>query len=122
MPTIAVHWSKPAPYDGADASPIPERPGVYEILVEDDTGIDRVFMGETSDLRRAFIAHLAGRTSSVNLRARMGMGPSYFRYWMSDAPAERAEVAAALDDKYDYECGTDYFDGEIALVRVHEEE
>lgn len=122
LPTITVYWSRPAPYAGADASPIPERPGVYEILVEDERIMDRVFMGETSDLRRAFIAHLGGRTSSVNLRHRMSSGEPYFRYWLSDNTAERCEVAAALHDKHDYECGTDYHDGEIALVRVLEEE
>ena len=122
IPVITVHWSKPSPYGGADASPIPKRGGVYEILVDDSRVLERVFLGETDELRRAFINHIAGRTRSVNLHARMSQGEPYFRYWLCDTPSERCEVAAALADMHLYECGTDIHTGDIACVRVVEEE
>jgi hypothetical protein len=50
LPLIQVRWSAPIPIKGADASPIPCRGGVYELMVEDETGVERIYAGETTDL------------------------------------------------------------------------
>ena len=120
-PTVSVRWSAPIPLGGADASPLPSRGGVYEILVQDEAGVERVFAGETEDLRRTFIAHAGGTKGAEGLRRAMISSTMVFRYWECEVVSRRLEVVAALADEHFYEYGHDDSDsaGMIRLIETY---
>jgi len=119
LPLIHIRWSAPIPMEGADASPIPPRGGVYEIMVEDDTGVERIYAGETGDLRRTFVSHSGGSKGDEELRRAILQNCTFFRYWECEVMSRRLEVVAALLDTHIYEYGTDNCDG-AGCVRIQE--
>ena len=119
IPTIQVRWSAPIPMEGADASPIPVRGGVYELLVHDGTGVERLYSGATEDLRRSFISHSAGSKGDQELRRMIQESECCFRYWECEMLQRRVEVLAALMDTHVYEFGGDEID-DAACVRLQE--
>lgn len=119
--TIQIRWSAAIPCRGADASPIPGRGGVYELLMNDATGSERMYVGETDDLRRAFVAHIAGSKGHEDIRRGMQEQEASFRYWESDSKVQRLEVVSALIDLHCYEYG--YEDIEpIGYIELEETE
>jgi hypothetical protein len=121
LPKVSVRWSAPIPYKGADASPIPSRGGVYELLYEDVGGVERMFVGHTQDLRRAFVSHLAGSKGDEEVRRGMMNHTCYFRYWICDNLSRCLEVVSALADAHYYECGHEEVPP-VACVHVFETE
>ena len=119
FPSVSVRWSSPIPTEGADASPLPLRGGVYEILYQDVGGVERLYAGETEDLRRAFVSHSAGSKGHDELRRAMVNQVTFFRYWECEVQRRRTEVVAALADTHYYECGHDEIE-DAACVRLTE--
>ena len=119
FPSVSVRWSSPIPLEGADASPIPGRGGVYEILFQDEGGVERMFAGETEDLRRTFVSHAGGSKGNEELRRAIAKSETFFRYWECEISSRRLEVVCALSDLHMYEYGTDSADG-AACIRVTE--
>ena len=105
LAAVQVHWCMPIPYSGADASPIPVRGGVYEILYEESEGVERLYVGYTQDLRRAFVSHMGGSKGGPELRKSMTEQVTYFRYWECEDRARCLDVVAALADLHYYDCG-----------------
>lgn len=118
---VQVRWSAPIPFSGADASPLPPRGGVYEVLYEELGGVERLYAGQTDDLRRAFVSHMAGSKGNEELRRTMLQETTFFRYWMCEDPKRRFEVVAALSDLHMYDCGTEDIPDVacIQLVETH---
>ena len=106
LPSVQMRWSAPIQFNGADASPLPPRGGVYEILYEGSGGVERLYAGQTDDLRRAFVSHMAGSKGNEELRRAMRQEIALFRYWMCEDPKRRFEVMAALADLHSYGCHT----------------
>ena len=119
LPVVNVRWSTPIPCDGADAAPIPARSGVYEILRRDESGVERMFIAQTADLRRAFVSHIAGTAGDEALRRGMLKEPTAFRYWDCVSESRRREVVAALVDMHCYEWGHEDV-GDVGCVNVSE--
>ena len=117
--TVSVRWSAPIPTEGADASPIPRRGGVYEVLYQDHGGVERLYAGQTEDLRRAFVSHAAGSKGNEDLRRAMLSRVTFFRYWECEVHRRRLEVVAALVDSHLYDCGHDEVE-EVACVQLAE--
>lgn len=116
---IQIRWSSAIPCRGADASPIPGRAGVYEILLNDATGTERMYVGETEDLRRAFVAHIAGSMGGEEIRRGMHEHETSFRYWEHDSKVRRMEVVSALVDTHLYEYGHDEIKS-VGCVEIQE--
>ena len=119
LQTIQIRWSAPIPMKGADASPIPARGGVYELLFNDGSGVERLYSGESEDLRRTFISHSAGSKGDEELRRILQGNECSIRYRECEAVQRRLEVLAALLDAHVYEFGGDDFD-HAACVRLQE--
>ena len=117
--TVTLRWSTPIPMDGADASPIPSRGGVYEILYQDVGGIERMFVGESEDLRGAFVSHAAGDKGNDDLRRGILSHVTFYRYWECEVRRRRLEVVAALVDGHVYDCGHDEIE-DVACIRLVE--
>lgn len=122
LPQINVRWSSAIPMDGADASPLPNRGGVYEILFHDTTGVDRMYVGETEDLRRAFVSHVAGSKGAQQLRRSLASKTTFFRYWLCEIHGRRLEVVAALADLHFYESGHQTLDDGVLCAQLIETE
>ena len=122
LPVVTIAWCKPIACVGLDASLIPPRAGIYEILDDSSPDAERVFMGESDDVRKTLIAHISGWTNHGNVTQRITEGGTYFRYWLCDSRIRRSEVAAALWDRYAYECGGDWADLGGNCVRLIEED
>lgn len=122
FPIVNIRWSSPIPCDGADASPIPARGGVYEILLSDDAGVERMYVGQCEDLRRAYISHIGGSKGSSELRAGMAKNLTAFRYWEQDNLGRRWEVLSALVDLHFYDWGHDETSEVVACVNLNETE
>jgi hypothetical protein len=118
--TLTVRWSTPIQCRGADASPIPARGGVYEILCEDDGGLERMYVGQCEDLRRAFVSHIAGTKGEEALRRGMREQQALYRYWEQESLARRLEVVAALTDLHYYEWGHDEVSVDVSCVTLNE--
>ena len=121
-PTVSVRWSAPIPLSGADASPLPGRGGVYEILIADGMGVERSFVGQCDDLRRAYISHIGGSKGSSGLRSSMAKHDTAFRYWEQENRARRWEVLAALIDLHCYDWGHDEPTEAISCINLNETE
>ena len=122
LPVINVRWSAPVGCQGADASPIPARGGVYELLWQTEDGVERMFVGETEDLRRTFVSHIAGSKGSADLRRTLNANDTSYRYWLCESYSRRQEAVAALADLHFYECGSSGFDDTVSCVRLVEVE
>ncbi len=118
---VHVRWSSPIPCQGADASPIPNRGGVYEMLFEEMEGVDRLFIGYSQDLRRAFISHMGGSKGNAALRKELAENVTFFRYWLCEQPSTCKNVVSALADSHYYECGSDAVDDAncIEVMETH---
>ncbi len=74
---LNIRWSAQIACYGADAPPIPSRGGVYEILFHDDTGVERMYVGQTEDLRRASRSWRAWRTCTCTTAATKSSAPRW---------------------------------------------
>lgn len=119
MPTIKVRWSNPICFDDADASAIPDRGGVYEVLSDAGGSVERLWVAQTGDLRRGFVAHMAGSAGDEAVQAAVAQGNTSFRYWLCEDAAKRLEVLQALVDLHCYECGHEPLQ-DVACVRLVE--
>lgn len=117
--SVNITWSAPIPTAGADASPIPSRGGVYEILYQDTGGVERLFVGHTADLRRTFVSHSGGSKGQALLRRTMMERVTMYRFWECEVDRRRIEVVAALIDTHIYECGHDEIEN-AACIRLME--
>jgi len=122
MQVVTISWCKPITCGSLDPSLIPARAGIYEILWDTAGGRDRIFMGESEDIRRSLIEHLSGRTEFAALADRVLDPHTSFRYWLCDSRVRRSQVAAALWDTQPYECGADWSDLGGSCVQLHEDE
>jgi hypothetical protein len=119
MPTVKLRWSSPISFDGADASAIPNRGGVYEVLEDPGSGVERLWVGQTGDLRRGFVAHMAGSVGDPKVHAAVSGGKASFRYWLCEDTNRRLEVVQALVDLHCYEIGHEPLQ-DVGCVRLVE--
>jgi hypothetical protein len=120
LPVVSVRWSTVRPFSGADASGIPTRGGVFEVLRELDEDCERLYLGESPDLRRSFVSLCAGRSGGAGAELAMQEKHLGFRFWECDLASRRLEVMSALFDQHVYECGTGHLPGDVACVRLLE--
>jgi len=121
LQTITMTWCKPIACCSLDVSLIPARPGIFEILVDEPEG-ERLFMGECEDLRQATLALISGRVDQGGLDHWVRQPDVCFRYWTCDSRIKRSQVAAALWDRYAYECGGSWQDLGGGCIRLYEED
>ncbi len=119
MPTIKVRWSSPISFGDADASPIPNRGGVYEVLSGMGAGVERLWVAQTGDLRRGFVAHMAGSAGDAKILEAVAKGDASFRYWLCEDTVKRLEVVQALVDLHCYEVGHEPLQ-DVSCVRLVE--
>lgn len=122
LPVVPVSWCKPIPCAGLEASLIPGRGGVYELLSHGGDDAERLFMGEADDLRQTLLEHISGRSNNDAVRQLVLERDTCFRYWLCDARVKRSQVAAALWDRHAYELGGSWTDHGGCCVRLVEEE
>ncbi len=81
-----------------------------------------MFVGETEDLRRTFVSHIAGSKGSAELWRSVNSRNTSYRYWACESYARRLEAVAALADLHYYECGSSGFDDSVSCVKLVEVE
>jgi hypothetical protein len=120
LPVVTVRWSTPQTFSGVDASRIPARGGVFEILREDGGEYDRLFVGESLDLRRTYVSLIAGDDEEPGAPEAARDKNACFRFWECELRPRRLQVIGALVDSCVYEHGFDEVAADVACIRVVE--
>jgi hypothetical protein len=89
-------------------------------MYENDSGVERMYVGQTEDLRRTFVSHIAGSKGNQELRRGMQQHTTFFRYWLCEVERRRLEIVYALADIHFYECGWEQSGNSVDCVRLTE--
>lgn len=103
---IRVPWSSWRAWRSGNSADLPERGGVYELLVKQTDGTWlRRYVGKGASIKERFGAHLLPSESNACLRRHLsGKLTVQFRYALIPSPADRADAEQALWDRYQHNC------------------
>ena len=101
-----MSWSSPTAWVRGNSDGLPERGGVYELLVKQTDGSGkRGYVGKGADTKERFQTHLLASESNGCLRDYLsGRYTVWFRYALFASPDDRADAEQALWDKHRHKC------------------
>lgn len=104
--TIRLSWSASRNWEQGNSAGLPERGGVYELLVlQQDQTWRRRYVGKGADIKERFETHLLASEPNSCLRAYLrGDYACRFRYALVASADDRADAEQALWDKWHHKC------------------
>jgi excinuclease UvrABC nuclease subunit len=103
--TIVLQWSERIRWKAENAHLIPVKGGVYVLVTQRTDGkYYRDYVGQSSDLRDRFVAHLSASESNACIRRKLRDEVAYFRYALLPSEADRLDAEQALYDTYNPTC------------------
>lgn len=100
--TIHIYWSRVILYTEENAQVIPEKSGVYEILVKGADGYMRRYVGQADNLNIRYLQHLSSEEENPKIREGVRNNTCGFDYALVDDEDDRKDAEKALYEKYDY--------------------
>lgn len=102
--TIDVYWSKIIKYLEENAEDVPEKTGVYEILVKlkDKNEYKRKYIGRAANLHRRYLEHLSDEEENENIHDGVRDYICGFDYALIGNEPDRKDAEKGLYEKHDY--------------------
>jgi hypothetical protein len=106
--SIKISWTWVNPYDGTHLYAVPQRAGVYEVMVKlkNSDRYRREYVGQSADLHGRAAAHLTADEPNACLRDGVQKYVCAFRYALLASEADRLDAEQALYDKYQHPCNS----------------
>lgn len=99
--TIDVYWNGVIKYIEENGDDIPEKPGVYEILVKTDDGKhNRKYIGQSDDLNDRFFSHQSDQEENEHIKNGLKKYYCGFDYALLDSEEDRKDAEQKIYDKY----------------------
>lgn len=101
---IPIYWSKIIPYRENNSDEVPEKAGVYEILVKRGDGkYDRKYIGQSNNLNDRFFSHMSDQEENENIKNGLKKHYCSFDYALLDSEEDRKDAEQKLYDKHGYD-------------------
>ncbi len=102
--TIHVYWKGVRRYTEENGEKIPEKAGVYEILVEleDKNKYRRKYIGQAEDLHKRYLEHLSDDEENENIYNGVRKYVCGFDYALIESMSDRKDAEKELYKKYNY--------------------
>lgn len=99
---IRIKWLRVAPWERSEADSVPEKDGVYELVVKQasDGNYERRYVGQAADLRERFLRHLAPSEQNECIKAYLAKYACAFDYALVGTRDDRLDAERALYFKH----------------------
>lgn len=100
---IHVYWSGVRRYAEENSKNVPEKAGVYEILVKRNDGkYNRKYIGQTENLHTRYLKHLSNDEENEDIYNGIRKKICGFDYALIKSEDDRADAEQKLYDKHGY--------------------
>lgn len=101
--TIHIHWKGVGKYTEENSEDIPEKAGVYEILVKRNDGkYNRKYVGRSKNLHERFLEHLSGDEENDDISDGVRKYNCGFDYALLTSEDDRKDAEKLLYKKHKY--------------------
>lgn len=101
--TVHVYWEGIRRYTEGNGRDVPEKRGVYEILVKRNDGkYNRKYIGQTDNLNDRYFSHMSDQEENEYIRSGLKKYLCGFDYALIESKVDREDAEQRLYDKYRY--------------------